>query len=402
MPTMLERWKQIRDLSDAAISELSAQPPVEPPTQPQLPVGALVLTPEQGRKAIEAAWASANPGAAIVLRGGLWDLGTAEGIFLSGRNGAEGKPIKIMAYPGELPQLNGKRLTGNYYGKASAGGYGLVLMDVRYIEVDGLLVEQCPFGGVALVGSSITSGGVNNSVLRNLVSRRNGFGGAEGKGVIMFCNSNNNLLERVDSYENADAAGGNADGFQMSSIGNDNVMRACRAWDNSDDGFDFFNIHNGTRAGPVLLEDCAAWHNGFANGLRKGDGNGFKLGGIRAGTSGTSGGHIVRRSAAWNNGANGFDNNIGTNIIVEQSTAYNNSQFNVTEFREFEFSTGLGHVLSRNVAMPNRVNAGKAAQQNNSWQLGSIKSSDFLSLDQNSPDFLRLRPGSIFYGLGVP
>ena len=64
---------------------------------------------------------------------------------------------------------------------------------------------------------------------------------------------------------------GNADGFQISTTGAGNVLRGNRAWGNSDDGIDLFNVHDGTHAAPVLLDDTGAEVLAVApGGLREG------------------------------------------------------------------------------------------------------------------------------------
>ena len=65
---------------------------------------------------------------------------------------------------------------------------------------------------------------------------------------------------------------GNGFGFHgpRGSVGN--VFRGCRAWFNSDDGFDFIN--SGEAA---VAEDCWAFYNGFSPRFEPlADGNGFK------------------------------------------------------------------------------------------------------------------------------
>src|SRR4030043_357681 len=82
-----------------------------------------------------------------------------------------------------------------------------------------------------------------------------------------------NRVINCDSYDNYDVetSGGNADGFACKlHPGNGNYFYGCRAWNNSDDGWDFYHTENQT-----VIEYCWTWHNGAqANG----NGQGFKLG----------------------------------------------------------------------------------------------------------------------------
>src|SRR6185369_5490899 len=89
----------------------------------------------------------------------------------------------------------------------------------------------------------------------------------------------NNLILNCDSFGNLDAATGgeNADGFAAKlRIGPGNVFRGCRAWNNADDGWDFFASDD-----VVTIEDSWAFLNGkvVSGSNSAGDGNGFKLGG---------------------------------------------------------------------------------------------------------------------------
>ncbi|TWU11093.1 right-handed parallel beta-helix repeat-containing protein [Allorhodopirellula heiligendammensis] len=91
-----------------------------------------------------------------------------------------------------------------------------------------------------------------------------------------------NLFLNCDAYRNDDPVseggrGGNVDGFGChptpGSTGN--VFRGCRAWFNSDDGFDCISASES-----VTFEHCWAFWNGYSPGFeRRADGNGFKAGG---------------------------------------------------------------------------------------------------------------------------
>jgi hypothetical protein len=119
----------------------------------------------------------------------------------------------------------------------------------------------------------------------------------------------NNLVLNCDSYENLDQPtnGENADGFAAKlRIGPGNVFRGCRAWNNADDGWDFFASDD-----VVTVENCWAFSNGkVVSGTNTaGDGNGFKLGGAPSGAGEGGAVHIVRSSYAFDNRACGFVRN---------------------------------------------------------------------------------------------
>jgi len=119
----------------------------------------------------------------------------------------------------------------------------------------------------------------------------------------------NNLVLNCDSYENLDQPtnGENADGFAAKlRIGPGNVFRGCRAWNNADDGWDFFASDD-----VVTVDNCWAFLNGklVAGTNSAGDGNGFKLGGAPAGAGEGGAVHLVSNSYAFDNRACGFVRN---------------------------------------------------------------------------------------------
>src|SRR5204863_9143480 len=89
----------------------------------------------------------------------------------------------------------------------------------------------------------------------------------------------NTLVLNCDAYRNHDSfsengRGGNVDGFgyhgRKGSV--NNVFRGCRAWFNSDDGFDFINSSE-----VATIENCWAFYNGYSTSFEPlADGNGFK------------------------------------------------------------------------------------------------------------------------------
>ncbi len=98
-----------------------------------------------------------------------------------------------------------------------------------------------------------------------------------------------NLILNCDSYNNCDShkSGGNADGFACKLFcGPGNIFEGCRAWNNSDDGWDMYSNTFG-----VLMLNCWTWHNGDKTTLRGnqyGNGNGFKMGGNSTYSRGTN------------------------------------------------------------------------------------------------------------------
>lgn len=328
----------------------------------------------------------AQPGDTIYLRGGVYALST--GIQLT-RDGTSGAPITIANYPGETPILDGSHMTStDYYGRAGAGGWVLDGSSVSWNHIVGLEIRGGPMGGLVLRDQS------NNNVIEHLDVHDNGrLTDSEGKGISLFGASSNNLFLNNDSHDNRDLAGDNADGFQISTSGTGNVLRGNRAWGNADDGFDFFNIQDGTRNAPVRIEGNWAFDNGYgANGEASGDGNGFKLGGIRQGSDGSSGGHTVIDNVAWGNLAIGFDENGGTGTTLRDNTAFDNGTYN------YGFFTGKSSLYDNSAFGDGKISASGTAS-GNSWNAGVAPgSNEYASLEGNLGRADRHADGSLPFG----
>ncbi len=139
----------------------------------------------------------------------------------------------------------------------------------------------------------------------------------------------NNLILNCNSYNNADAAMEDADGFAAKlTCGEGNVFDGCIASYNADDGWDFFaKVGTGT-IGSVTIQNCVAYKNGYiirdGQIIDAGNGNGFKMGG-----SGLSGHHVLKNSISYENKAKGIDSNSCPDIEVYRSISYNNEGSNV-------------------------------------------------------------------------
>jgi hypothetical protein len=132
----------------------------------------------------------------------------------------------------------------------------------------------------------------------------------------------NNTIKNCDSYSNADASGENADGFAAKlRIGPGNSFSGCRAWSNSDDGWDLFAAND-----VVKIDNCWAFGNGSGS---QGDGNGFKLGGKSDGSTDEGGAaHLVSNCVSVGNKRGwGFtrNNNSSTPKVTSSFSASNNA-----------------------------------------------------------------------------
>ncbi len=146
----------------------------------------------------------------------------------------------------------------------------------------------------------------------------------------------NNLILNCTSYGNADFGYEDADGFAAKlTIGEGNVFDGCVAHHNADDGWDLFAKVSTGPIGAVTIRNCVAYSNGYLeDGTRAGNGNGFKMGG-----DGLTGHHKLINSIAFNNKAKGIDSNSCPDIIVENSTSYNNESYNVAFYTKNNANT---------------------------------------------------------------
>jgi len=153
--------------------------------------------------------------------------------------------------------------------------------------------------------------------------------GNKDAGVQLSNGAANNTLTSVYSYSNADATGENADGFAIKlHSGTGNKLISCTAEGNSDDGYDLYAAH-----GAVTFTGCKAINNGNCGGI-KGDGNGFKLGGVDNKTDGVAAHldplkHVLTNCTATGNTGAGFDRNNQNGVVTMTGcTAINNAKGN--------------------------------------------------------------------------
>ncbi|WP_281336073.1 right-handed parallel beta-helix repeat-containing protein [Flavobacterium eburneipallidum] len=246
---------------------------------------------------------------------------------------------------------------------------------------------------------------------------------------VYLSNGSNNLILNCDAYRNWDSVseggkGGNTDGFGCHAPeGNkNNIFRGCRAWFNSDDGFDLINS-----AEPVLIDNCWAFYNGYTSDfVGRADGNGFKAGGY-GGTDISKLPNSIPRNTiqfclAVGNKQSGFyaNHHLNGNNWYNNSAYRNKINYNMLNRKAVNATDyltdvpGWSHVLTNNLGFGATFN--ELAQidkttctlTNNYFDLKlNITKSDFLSLDESfltaprqadgslpKNDFFRLNPSS--------
>ncbi len=293
-----------------------------------------------------ASWAraqtAANPGDTVYFRGGLYRYtdatstctsatATVNAVVLS-KSGTSGSPIRYWAYPGETPVFD-------FSGISDVTKYSCRQVGVR-VDANWLHLEGLELKGTLQLNSQnheswcvYVTGGSNN-VFERLDAHHN-----MGPGFFIQAGGHNTFLN-CDSHENEDTLTSNGDGQSADGFGchpdrvgdTGNVFHGCRAWWNSDDGWDFINSDEA-----CIVEYSWAWYNGYKPdalsggqpvALAAGNGNGFKGGGYgdpQTGVPQTPPQHTIRFDCAFYNKANGLYANHGiVSPYVYDNTSFNN------------------------------------------------------------------------------
>ena len=226
-------------------------------------------------------------------------------IELFGKGGQAVLDFSAMPYHAHSGNpLQGIRHTSSYWHFKN--------IDITNASDNGLLIERNkPTGGSASDIINRTQDGHDNIIeLCNFY--KNGDTGLQMKNLAA-----NNKVINCDSYLNCDEDEGDADGFAPKlSVGDNNYFYGCRAWANSDDGWDVFYKKEGGFGDNmcVILENCISYKNGFLaldKVAPKGNGNGFKCGSNQGAMN-----VYMNRCLAVFNKAKGFDQNHNAGDII--------------------------------------------------------------------------------------
>jgi hypothetical protein len=339
------------------------------------------------------AGAAAMPGDTLLLMPGKYAVpyvaGAKNTITLSQRGTAE-QPIRIIAQGGRAEvdfSFPEQAWVQDSYGFLVSGSYwSMCRLDITRAGYQGVYVtgqhntfENCTFHDNRNTGLEINKGGAHTTVIN------------------------------CDAYRNYDPKkfGGMADGFgPKETQGPGNRFYGCRAWENSDDGYDAYNSPQ-----TVIFERSFAFRNGidvWGYPDYAGNGNGFKVGGLAQQAN-----HRLTQCAAFANRVKGFDQNNNTGgLTIYNSTAFDNG----TNFGlGGALNAGQKHDLRNNISLGSTNTISNAVEQNNSWTLGlAVTAADFKDLDAmqgRAPraadgslpdiDFLKLAPGSKLIDAGV-
>jgi parallel beta-helix repeat protein len=337
-------------------------------------------------KTVGRAQTAASAGDLICIRGGTYAFSGSGTVGVSfTKSGTANNLIKYWAYPGEVPVFDLTNLTPS--NRVTGLDVNCSYVHLRGLEVKG--VHQYMSGqdswGVRIRGS--------NNVLENLNVHHN-----DAPGIFITSGASNQVLN-CDSHHNYDflEGGGSGDGFGCHSTGSNNVFSGCRAYDNSDDGFDFINA-----AGSCTAEKSFAFRNGYEPGTTtaKGNGAGFKAGGYGSPPTVPASGaatHTIRQCVAFGNRSQGFyANHHPGKINFYNNTAFRNSvNYNMLADAGYPSS----HDVRNNIAMTpgtaiSNLSGGSATY--NSWNLTvTVSAADFSSVDESLASAPRQADGSL-------
>lgn len=364
---------------------------------------------EQPFASIMRAQEAAEPGDTIYIRGGTYRILESQiaskqriwaHVIQLNKSGSWDKRINYWAYEDEHPVFdfsNVKPHRMRVHAFSVSGSW----LHLRGIEVVGVQVT------IPTHTQSICFANDGSHNIYERLSMHDGM--AIG---IYSLRGSDNLFLNCDAYRNHDSfseggRGGNTDGFgcHPTNGGTGNVFRGCRAWFNSDDGFDCISASEA-----VTFENCWAFNNGYSSDFKSlGDGNGFKAGGY--GSLRPSRlpepipRHVVKDCIAAHNKSSGFyaNHHIGGCDWLGNSAYRNGTNFNMLG-RESDNVTdvpGYGHVLRDNISYRSRRLVGNLNRQrsevtNNSFDFDvPLTDSDFISLDESQLTQARQPDGNL-------
>ena len=185
-------------------------------------------------------------------------------------------------------------------------------IDITNASDNGMLIERNkPTGGSASDIINATDQGHDN-IIEACNFYENGDTGLQMKNMAEY-----NYVINCDSYLNCDEKEGDADGFAPKiTVGTGNYFFGCRAWLNSDDGWDvFYKKTDGFGDNQtIIMENCISYKNGFLDETTvapNGNGNGFKCGSDQGAMN-----VYLNRCLAVCNKLKGFDQNHNSGDII--------------------------------------------------------------------------------------
>ncbi|MBB5353154.1 hypothetical protein HNR46_003408 [Haloferula luteola] len=356
---------------------------------------------------VQRAQREVSPGDTVFLGGGRYAMtedkvARKRGIWAYvvhlDKSGEAERPIRYQAIEGERPVFD--------FSAVRPDG-----LRVHAFEVSGSHLELV---GLEVTGVQVTMKGHTQSICFSNTGSHNRFERLsmhDGMGIGFYLSrGSNNLVLNCDAWNNYDPVseggkGGNVDGFGCHPDRGDtgNVFRGCRAWYNSDDGFDCISAWESIR-----FEGCWAFRNGMSeDGKKLADGNGFKVGGFgvepRPRLPKTIPRHEVERCLAVENKASGFyaNHHPGGSDWMHNSAYGNRSNFNFLgrDMRAGRDVPGFEHRIHDNLSFRGRaelqnLDVSRCEMRGNVFGEG-LSPMEFISLDPRDLEGQRLADGSL-------
>ena len=332
--------------------------------------------------------------------------------------GSADKMTYVGAYKDAHPIIDGYKM--EYSGKSQNNG---IRSRVNYVHLYGITVRYAGFKGF-LIGGSYNK--IENCTSQASVD--SGFGVKDADNCTFInCDSFDSFDYELGGTSSPDF-GGNADGFcdkQFSGGGNTYIN--CRAWNNSDDGWD---LYKRVTTAPIVFINCITYNNSpeyydFTDNPRletdkawfdtvegktlttskghtdtwyrthyynNGNKNGFKIGGAGVATDVT-----MYRCLAIANTVKGFDQNYTQgNVKVYNCSAYdnkNNYHFGSAEMASLDIRNSISYYSHeadwnnpKNEWWKDIITTGNYTHSSNSWDMDGMTptNDDFVSLEPAS------------------
>jgi hypothetical protein len=354
---------------------------------------------------ITKAQSAAASGDTVYLRGGTYFLNNSQLTATNSPwaivNNLTKSGISYLAYPGEHPIFN--------------------FTNVRPVDyrVTAFLVSanNCVFKGFDVVGVQVTiQTNHTQSECFRITGSNNRFEQLamhDGMGIGWYLTAGaSNLVLNCDAYNNRgldSGSLGNIDGFgchPSKTSGTGNVLRGCRSWFNSDDGYDCINAF-----ASVSFDHCWSFYNGYFTNFvsSTGDGNGIKAGGYGANGDPLPNPvprHQVEFCMTVRNRANGFyaNHHAGGNDWFN-NTAYRNSvNYNMLCVSNDNLTDvpGYGHVMKNCLGYKGSTEVSNLGTSNdvtfNYFTLPvTVATNDFMTLDESLLTLPRQTNGDLPY-----
>jgi hypothetical protein len=351
-------------------------------------------TKERPFASIQRAQEAAAPGDIVYIRGGTYrmkesDIARRDSFLASiihlDKSGTKGKPIRYFAYPGERPVFDCSQV------KPQGLRISAFRIRASWIHIKGIDVTGVQVTATGHTQSICFENYGNHNIYEHLAMH-------DGQAIGLFITrGSDNLVLNCDAYRNHDITseggrGGNTDGFgcHVPSRGANNIFKGCRAWFNSDDGFDCIS-----HGDAVTFENCWAMYNGYSHDFKKrGDGTGFKAGGFGIDPRSRFPNPVPRNRvihciAVRNRNSGFYANHHPGGIDWIHNSAYGNgTNFNFLG----RSSDGRADIPGRGHKIVNNLSHGTTRHFNNLDPAGNERSGNSFDLDYgpSAKDFLSL------------